>query len=411
MKILVVDPQPDSRDALRRAFSGEGDQIRGVATLPEGSRQLEELHPDAIVVALDFAEEEVYGFFDEALRLDPRCALYALADSARLEDGVRAMVRGAHDFLWRPVSSGRVALLRSRLGARREREGWLEEMSVRLARAEIATSLAGHSASWKAALAAIEREAAADAAVLITGEAGTEKEAAARAVHRLSRRGSEPFWTLRAGQAPPDGAGGTLFVTGIARAELRVQKDLLSEIERPSGRRLLLSTDQDPRQALEAGRLMPELAEALQGHVVHLPPLRERGEDVELLARRFLQELDGTLTFDAEAMDALLAHAWPGNVEELRDAVRRAASLADGPAIGATVVTSVLGRPPASRRLRRKKAPVVRVAVGDSLANVERRLILNTLRFARGNKKKTAELLKLSLKTIYNKIKEYGLEH
>jgi DNA-binding NtrC family response regulator len=91
--------------------------------------------------------------------------------------------------------------------------------------------------------------------------------------------------------------------------------------------------------------------------------------------------------------------------------VRRAAALADGPAIGATVVTSVLGRPPASSRMRRKKAPVVRVAVGDSLANVERRLILNTLKFARGNKKKTAELLKLSLKTIYNKIKEYGLEH
>ena len=412
MRVLLVDPQADSRDALRRVFAGGGDQVRSVATISEASRQLGEFLPDAVVSALDFPEEEVFGFFEEALRLDPHRALYALADATKLEDGVGAMAHGAHDFLWRPVSAGRVALLRSRLEKRREREGWLEQMRLRLARTEIAMSLAGQSPRWKSALASIEREGSTDAAVLLTGEAGTEKEAAARAIHGLSRHGSEPFWTVAAGQtSAPEGAGGTVFVTAIERADLGVQKILLTEIERPRGRRLVLSTDQDPQQALEAGRLLPELAEALQGHIVHLPPLRERGEDIELLARRFLHDIDGTLTFDAEAMDALLAHAWPANVRELQDAVRRAASLADGPAIGATVVTSVLGRPPASRRLRRQKAPVVRVAVGDSLANVERRLILRTLRFARGNKKKTAELLKLSLKTIYNKIKEYGLEH
>jgi two-component system, NtrC family, response regulator AtoC len=412
MRVLLVDPQPESRDALRRAFAGSGDQVRSVATIAEAVRQLAEFAPDAVVSALGFPEEEVFGFFDEALRLDPHRALYAVADATRLEDGVRAMARGAHDFLWRPVSAGRVALLRSRLEKRREREAWLEQMRLRLARTEIAMSLAGQSPRWKSALASIEREASTDAAVLLTGEAGTEKEAAARAIHGLSRRGSEPFWMVAAGQSSaPEEVGGTVFVTALEGADLRTQKTLLAEIERPRGRRLVLSTDQDPRKALEVGRLEPGLFEALQDHIVHLPPLRERGEDVELLARRFLHDMDGALTFDPEAMDALLAHAWPGNVRELRDAVRRAASLADGPAIGATVVTSVLGRPRASRRLRRQKAPVVRIAVGDSLANVERRLILGTLKFARGNKRKTAELLKLSLKTIYNKIKEYGLEH
>ena len=412
MKVLLVDPQDESRDALRRSFAGAGDQVRGVPSLAEAGRQLLEFSPDAVVAALDFPEEDLHVFFDEALRLDPRRALYALADSGALEAGVRAMRRGAHDFLWRPVSPGRVALLRSRLESRRERERWLEEMRVRLARAEIAASLAGRSATWKGALTAIEREAANESAVLVTGEPGTEKEAAALAIHRLSRRGSEPFLSVAADRPlPRDGSGGTLFVTGVVRSDLDRQRALLAEIEKPAGWRLLLSTDQDPRAALEGGRLLPELAAAVEPHVVHLPPLRERGEDVELLARRFLQDMDGSLNFDAEAMDALLTHPWPGNVEELRQAVRRAASLADGPAIGATVVTSVLGLSPASRRLRRKKAPIVRVAVGDSLANVERRLILNTLRFARGNKKKTAELLKLSLKTIYNKIKEYGLEH
>ncbi len=413
MKVLLVDPDPASRDALRQAFTGAGDQVRGVTTTADGSRQLALFHPDAVVVALDFPEEELGRFFDETLRLDPRRAVYALTDAARLEDGVHAMARGAHDFLWRPVSPGRVFLLRARLEARRAREGGLEEMRLRLARSEIASSLAGQSPRWTAALASIAREAAAETPVLLTGEAGTEKEAAARALHRLSRRGSAPFLTVPAGSGMPAdaGAGGTLFVPDVERTSPRDQTDLLAEIERPRGRRLVFSTDQDPREALEAGRLLPELTRTLSDHAVHLPPLRERGGDVEMLARRFLHDIDGALTFDAEAMDALLAHAWPRNVEELRHVVRRAAALADGPAIGATVVTSVLGPPAAARRLRRRKTPVVRIAVGDSLADVERRLILKTLRFARGNKRKTAELLKLSLKTIYNKIKEYGLEH
>ena len=413
MKILIVDPDPESRDALRRAFAGAGDQVRGVTTLADAGRQLSEFLPDAVVAAVDFPEGEVSRFFEEALRLDPRRALYALADTAKLEEGVRAMTRGAHDFLWRPVSPARVALLRSRLQARREREGWLEELRLRLARSEIATSLAGQSPQWTAALAAIEREASGEAPVLLTGEAGTEKVAAARALHRLSRRGSEPFWTVPRGQALGQDANGlgTLFVAGIESAPLQQQRELWAELERSRGRRLVLSTDRDPRQALDSGLLLPELIAAVGDHVVHLPPLRERGGDVELLACRFLHEIDGALAFDAEAMDSLLAHAWPGNVEELQSVVERAASVADGPTIGATIVTSVLGRHPAARRQRRQKAPVVRIAVGDSLANVERRLILKTLKFARGNKRKTAELLKLSLKTIYNKIKEYGLEH
>jgi two-component system, NtrC family, response regulator AtoC len=349
MRVLLVDPDPESRDGLRRAFAGAGDQVRGVTTSAEGVRQLAEFLPDAVIVAVDFSEGEVARFFDEALRLDPRRALYALTDSARLEDGVRAMTRGAHDFLWRPISPARVDLLRSRLQARRARESWLEELRLRLARSEIAASLAGQSPRWMAALAAIEREASADAPVLLTGEAGTEKEAAARALHHLSRRGSEPLFTVPAGQAlPADSNGrGTLFVAGIESASLEQQRALLAESERPRGRRLLLSMDRDPRQAREAGLLLPELIAALGDHVIHLPPLRERGGDVELLARRFLHDIDGALAFDAEAMDSLRAHAWPGNVEELRRVVKRAASVADGPAIGATVVTSVVGRFPA----------------------------------------------------------------
>jgi DNA-binding NtrC family response regulator len=121
-----------------------------------------------------------------------------------------------------------------------------------------------------AALASIEREAAAETPVLLTGEAGTEKEAAARALHRLSRRGSEPFLTVPAGSGIPadGGGGGTLFLPDIERTSPGEQRDLVAELERPRGRRLVLSTDQDPREALEAGRLLPELSQTLSGHAV-----------------------------------------------------------------------------------------------------------------------------------------------
>ena len=413
MRVLLVDPVEESRDALRRAFSAAGDQVRGVATAAEADRLLAEFAPDTVVVAFDGDSPESAGLLDRARSSDPRRGVYALIEGARLEDGVRAMDLGAHDFLWRPVSEGRVALLRSRFAARRERESGIEQMRIGLARNEIAAALPGQSAPWTAALAALEREAPLESPVLLAGEAGTEKEAAARAIHRLSPRGSEPFSVAAAWEpiAPGSTGAGSVFVPEIESLPLEAQAALLAEAERPGGRRLILSTDQNPLDAMARGRLLPALASILFDHVVHLPPLRERGEDVERLARQFLHELDPALSLEAEAIDALRAHDWPGNVRELREVVRRAAQLTEGPAIGPTVVTSVLGRPLASRGSRRKKAPVVRIAVGDSLADVERRLIQKTLEFARGNKRKTAELLKLSLKTIYNKIKEYGLEH
>jgi DNA-binding NtrC family response regulator len=410
MRVLIVDGESESRDALRRAFASAGDQVRVVAALPDGERQLAEFQPHVVIAAVSPGDPApAHAFLESARTADPRRGIYALVDGARLEDGVSAMQRGVHDFLWKPVSEGRVALVRARFAARREREGWIEELRLRLARAEIATSLAGVSPRWQETLGAIQREAAANSDVLLTGEAGTEKESAARALHRLSPRGSAPFFVAGTGASGDGNEEGTLFIADVARVSLAQQRALLDRLDEGRRARIIFATDEEPGEAAAAGRLLPMLLETVRDHSVHLPPLRERGDDVKLLARQFLHEIDGALYFDSEAVEALRAHDWPGNVRELKEVVRRASQLADGPAIGPTVVTSVLGRPLASRRSRRKKAPVVRIAVGDSLADVERRLIQKTLEFARGNKKKTAELLKLSLKTIYNKIKEYGL--
>ena len=414
VKVLVVDPDSESRDALRRAVSAAGGQVRSVGSALEARRHLSEFLPDVVVVALDLPGAESESVNALAGRGKPDRALWALAAAGRFEDAVAAMENGADDFLWRPVSAARVAVLLESFRRRREEYLRGEETRLRLARVEAAVALPGRSGRWVEAMASIERLAP-EHAVLVTGEEGTEKEAAARFLHRLSSRGADPFVKAADGEgfveALARAGRGTLFVTGIDRVSAAVQKRILEALDAETGPGLVLSADHDPAEAVRRGDLARAIVRRLQDCVLHLPPLRERGEDVARLARHFLEEASGTSTFDAEAMDALTAHDWPGNVTELREAVRRAARLAEGRTIGPTVVRSVLGRPLAARGSRRRKVPVVRIAVGDSLADVERRLIQKTLEFARGNKRKTAELLKLSLKTIYNKIKEYGLEH
>jgi DNA-binding NtrC family response regulator len=411
MKTLIIDPVAQSRDELRRAFQASGEQVRSFESVSEGLRHLSDFRPDIVVLALGPNRKEDWSFLAEAGG-DGGRACYVLVDKDRLDDAVEAMARGAADWVWRPVSEARVRLLLSRLSELRERERLAEQMRLRLARAEMAACLVGNSERWKEALAAIEREASFGGSALITGEPGTEKLEAARTLHLLSPRGAEPFLVASGTMPAADyGRRGTVFVPTIEHWPLEAQDALVSQLENPGSRRWILATDLEPGEGAVSGRLHPGLLESMRDHTVHLPPLRERAGDVGTLARQFLSEKDASLFFDAEAIDALSAHDWPGNSAELKEAVARAAALTDRPGIGSTVVMSVLPRPRAARRSRRKKPPVVRIPVGASLADVERRLIQKTLEFARGSKPKTAELLKLSLKTIYNKIKEYGLEH
>ena len=414
MKVLVFDPRPESRDALRRAFAARGGAVKGYAAAEEAARAVAETSPDVIVADLAPASG-AEPLLQAALGASPRPRLYAIVESDRLEDAVGAIERGADDFVWRPVSEGRVAQLWTAAEETLRRDADGEETRRRLARAELRDALPGRSPRWIAALAALERASAANASVLLTGETGTEKDTAALGLHRLSPRGAGRFAYVTEGEsldlATLQIGRGTLFLPSVEATSGTFQEMLLRHVEGPRPVRFVVALDEDPVDALEAGRLNRRLYDDLSSQTVHLPPLREREGDVSLLAARILEDVAPELSIEADALDALEAHDWPGNTRELREVLRRAARLCSGGSIGPTVVRSVIGRPLPRERERRRKPPVVKIAVGDSLADVERRLISKTLEFARGNKKKTAELLKLSLKTIYNKIKEYGLEH
>jgi two-component system response regulator AtoC len=288
--------------------------------------------------------------------------------------------------------------------------------------------LVGRTAPMQELFERILRSAGRPSPVTIWGESGTGRSAVAAAVHALSRR-TGPYRTLRAEAGFVPGAreiqaawfgagGGTLVVDGVTQFPDSAQQELARRCTDGSGVRLIVISRVEPDLALAERRIREDLADRAGVHTIPLPPLRRRKADIPLLSDFFLREAAGPAGgppgVDSRAVEAMMAHEWPGNVRELRNVMRRAAALTDGPWIGLTTIQSLLGR--SSSRADDGAAgvtgddEVVLVRVGDSMAEVERRMLQRTLQFAQGNKRKAAELLELSLKTIYNKIREYGLE-
>ena len=275
--------------------------------------------------------------------------------------------------------------------------------------------LVGRSAPMQALFAEIFAAASRRDPVVVAGESGSGKSVVAAAIHRLSPRGREAMraFVFDPRSAPPERAeiaraarsAATLVFEGNAPPEL--QRAAVAEAEAAGARLVVVVRDETGLDPAIAGRA---------GSRIAVPPLRERRDDIPLLVEYFLggPDLRGAPApaLDPRALDAMAAHEWSGNVRELRNVIRRARALSDGPVIGLTAIQSVLGG--ASARAESGDAPsereFVAVRIGDSMADIERRVLQRTLRFARGNKRKAAEMLKLSLKTVYNKVKEYGLE-
>lgn len=253
--------------------------------------------------------------------------------------------------------------------------------------------------------------------VVVTGEPGTGRSAVAGAIHSLSRRRRSQILALKvdplvpspspselarlAAQAP----GGTIVIEDFHLGPAGYQAEVRRLADSQSFVQFIFVSTRDSIGTLGAT-------------LVPVAPLRNRKEDIPRLAEHFLEQIEsrtpsGVSGIDARALEAMRAHDWPGNIRELKNVIGKAHELTGGAWIGLTTIQSVLGGESALPRAARGPGDgenVVPVRVGDSMADIERRVLQRTLRFAQGNKRKAAEMLKLSLKTIYNKVKEYGLE-
>ncbi|MDL1952235.1 sigma-54-dependent Fis family transcriptional regulator, partial [Acidobacteria bacterium ACD] len=318
--------------------------------------------------------------------------------------------------------------------------------------------MVGRSAPMLEVFRLLTRVARSNAPVMITGESGSGKEVAAATVHLLSRRAKRPFVAVNCGAISPTlveselfghekgaftGAdrrragtfemahGGTLFLDEVTEMPPELQVKLLRVLETRTFRRvggteeldmdvrLVASSNRDLADAVRREAFRADLFYRLNVFPLRLPPLRERREDVPLLAERFLSEIEekerrGFSSFEPPALEALCRHDWPGNVRELKNAVHRAYVLSDPPAIQAEAAEAVLTdsgatdvRPTAGDE---ESWPAVPVRVGETLQAVERKVLTATLQAVKGDKRAAAELLGVSLKTIYNKLREYQLE-
>ncbi len=305
-------------------------------------------------------------------------------------------------------AEGRLAALEAELG----------ELRLALARAGgPLAGLVGKSSAMQDLFATLLDWADDAFPVLVVGEPGVGKRAAASALHVLARRRGLPATSRRADERLDlEGiSGGTLILEAVHRFPLESQEQAF-RFAKKSGTRLVCTSTREAEAAVRDGKLLSELRENSRELIV--PALRTRADDIEPLSAFFLEEVEsqersGVVAIDPKALEAMYAHEWPGNVRELRNVVRRAHSLTTGSWIGLTAIQSVLGGSSARPDGATEAAPgqeIVPVRVGDSMADVERRVLQRTLEFAKGNKKKAAEMLELSLKTIYNKVKEYGLE-
>ncbi len=445
-RILVADDQPDIREALRLLLKGEGYSVLAAEDPGAARKELELRPPDLLLMDLNYQRDTTSGaegleLLAAALATDPHLPVVVMTGYGTIELAVEAMRRGARDFIQKPWDNERLlAVLRTQLelatALRTSRRLTAENA---LLRGERAPALVARSRTMQQLLELAAKVAPSDAPILITGENGTGKSLLAEVIHRGSRRSGGPFLTLNAGglaegvleselfghvkgaftDARQDRAGrfelaegGTLFLDEIGNAPAGLQTRLLrvletGEFERVGASRtqradvrLLSATNADLEAAVAAGRFRQDLRFRLNTVELHLPPLRERREDITPLAEHFLarhaakyhRTFDG---FDPEALQALQRHPWPGNVRELGHAVERAVLIAPGPRLRAADLLLAQGREAAAEDL--------------SLEEMETLFIRKALA-RHGSATAAAEALGLSRSAFYRRLQKLGLQ-
>ncbi len=444
--VLIVDDDAETREALAVVVGEDGLTTAQAGDLREARIQLVRQMPDVVFTDLKLPDGSGTDLFQD---LDPRSGveLVVITGHATVETAVDALKAGAIDYLVKPINLQRVKAILNRLPRAGDLKAEIGTLRGELRRMGRFGLMLGHAPVMQDVYDQIGRVAPTPASVMLVGESGTGKEVAAQTIHQLSLRRKHEFLAVNCGAISPNliesemfghergsftGAdrqhkgyferanGGTLFLDEITEMPIELQVKLLRVLETgmfmrvgttkeiETDVRLIAATNRDPEQAVAEGKLRLDLYHRLNVFPISLPPLRERGKDVELLAQAFLDELNerhGTKKqFPPAVRETLLTYPWPGNVRELKNYVQRAhiMSSAEGELTAAVPLQISLSRPMAGT--------AVTIPFGTSLADADRQLILATLEQCGGVKTRAAEILGISLKTLYNRLVEYGNE-
>ncbi|MDQ6683711.1 MAG: sigma-54 dependent transcriptional regulator [Pseudomonadota bacterium] len=444
---LLVDDDADSAETMAMLVASEGFSVATAGSLRDARRQISLQEPDIVLLDLVLPDGSGMELFDDARNL-PNTELVLITGHASLETSIQALRLGAADYLVKPTSLKQLQGVLSRVTKPSALKAAAIDLERGLEQEGHFGGMWGRSPPMRDVYGRIVRVATTSVTVFITGESGSGKEIVARTVHDLSRRRGKPFLAVNCGAISPHlmeseifghekgsftGAdrqhlgffertsGGTLFLDEITEMPLDLQVKLLRVLEtgtfmrvgstqvQETDVRIIAATNRNPSQAVAVGKLREDLMYRLNVFPIHLPPLRERLEDVPLIAEHFLAQIgerEGKAKrFAPRVLDQLGTYGWPGNVRELRNVVYRAYVMCAGASIADACLPQAGAEAGAAA-----SAPSLRVDVGMTLAEVERALTLATFEHLGRHKEKTAATLGISLKTLYNRLKEYAAD-
>ncbi|ATJ89210.1 sigma-54-dependent transcriptional regulator [Ralstonia solanacearum] len=442
--ILIVEDDASARAALGELVSAEGFTTAQAGSLRDARIQISRHSPDAVLIDLVLPDGNGMDLLED-IPSHSGTEIIVMTGHASVETAVEALRMGAADYLVKPVNFQRLKSILARIPRPGDLKAEIGNLRGELRRLGLFGQMLGNSPAMQTLYDQVSRVAPTEATVLLIGESGTGKELAAQTIHDLSLRRKQPFLPVNCGAISPNlieselfghergsftGAdrqhkgyferanGGTLFLDEITEMPIELQVKLLRVLETgvfmrvgtnreiDTDVRVIAATNRDPEEAVADGKLRADLYHRLNVFPLQLPPLRERGKDVELLAQHFLDQLNAhnntKKTFLPQAMDTLRAYNWPGNVRELRNYVQRAYIMSDDTGISTEAVPLQVSTTQTS------SGSTLTIPVGTSLASADKKIILATLEQCGGVKKRAAELLGISLKTLYNRLEEYG---
>ena len=446
---------------LRHALEAQGHVVIEARDQPEAAQALRSTRPGVVLSDLRLPEGDGFGVLRAAKELDPELPVIVMTAFGSIQDAVVAMKDGAMDFLAKPVDPDYLLLLVERALSLRRMTAENILLKDELAQRRGAPQIVGEDAKLKHVTIALQRAAATDTTVLLEGESGTGKELFARALHVLSPRADGPFVAINCAAIPENlletelfghekgaftGAAtrkpgkfelahrGTLFLDEIGDLPLALQAKILRALEEKRFERIggtaplqvdvrvVAATNRNLKAAVAARQFREDLYFRLSVFPITIPPLRERAEDIPMLARyfidRFCRDLNKRpLALAPSAIEELASYRWPGNVRELQNCIERAVILTEGDAIHARHLNLSFRDTPL-REAPDEESPWSRIdltgtmadATKRVLAEVERRKIEHALKNADGNRNRAAEVLQVSYKTLISKLREFNLE-
>lgn len=446
--VLVVDDDPTIREALKMRVSAWGYESCAAEDMESAKEVLHERDPDLVVADLVLPDVDDLELLEHLKEDDPDRPVILVTAHGSIDVAVEAMKRGARDFLTKPVDADKLEALLESAAEELELRERARELEQELDSEEAGLgSLVGRTDAMETVFRAVRLLAENDASAIITGESGTGKEVVARTIHELSDRSDGPFEAVNAAAIPEglieselfghvEGAftgakqsrpgyferadGGTLLLDEISEMPAELQPKLLRIIEEGSVRRVggddmipfevrvLAATNRSPEEAIEEGLLREDLFYRLNVFEILVPPLRNRRDDIPLLAHHFVRSFNEKHELEVEgitdeAEELLETYEWPGNVRELRNVVERAVIVTGEGWIGPDDLPPYLDGGDAEQ-------PKVVLPVGVTARQAEKKLILKTLDHVGHNKAEAARQLDLDPKTIRNKLKRWENE-